>query len=151
MAMAAEKLGYLTPEKKEALEAQLARTQAELERLGRGHPDWAAEVDAAIAAFNASDIAAARDAFARIDDLIAERRAALLAEEATLRLEAARSKHAQATLLYPFEVSKAEPLLTRGCRAGGDQLQVLDRLRTRPDAISGASTARLRRSSARTA
>ncbi len=107
----AESQGFLSPEKARALEEQVARTQADLERLRRDNPDWASEIDAAIRAFNASDLAAARDAFARIDALIEDRRVALLAEEATLRLEAARSKHAQATLFYPFEVSKAEPLL----------------------------------------
>jgi tetratricopeptide (TPR) repeat protein len=110
--LVAESQGYLSPERARALEEQVARTQADLERLRRDNPDWAADVDAAIAAFNASDPDAAREAFARIDALIDERRAALLAEEATLRLEAARSKHAQATLLYLFEASKAEPLLT---------------------------------------
>jgi tetratricopeptide (TPR) repeat protein len=110
--LVAESQGFLSPERARALEEQVARTQTDLERLRRDNPDWAAEIDTAIRAFNASDLAAARDAFARIDALIEERRVALLAEEATLRLEAARSKHAQATLFHPFEASKAEPLLT---------------------------------------
>jgi tetratricopeptide (TPR) repeat protein len=110
--LVAESQGYLSPEKAAALTAQVRRTQADLERLRRDHPDWAGEVDAAIRAFNASDLAGARAAFARIDALIEERRAALLAEEADLRLEQARSKHAQATLFHPFEASRAEPLLT---------------------------------------
>ena len=57
-----------------------------------------------IEAFNRSDLDAARAAFARIDTLIAQGRRNLAAEEA-------RSKQAQATLFYPFEFSKSEPLL----------------------------------------
>jgi tetratricopeptide (TPR) repeat protein len=100
----AEQQGYVSPAAAEALRAQAARTQADLDELRRQSPDWAAEIDRAIRAFNDSDVEAARAAFAEIDRLIAER-----VEE--LRAEQARSKHAQATLLYPFQFSKSEPLL----------------------------------------
>ena len=96
--------GYVAPDDVAALQDQLDRTQRDLEELRALNPDWAAEVDKVIAAVNASEPDAAREAFARLDALIAERRA-------ELRVEEARSKHAQATLLYAFEVSKAEPLL----------------------------------------
>ena len=109
----AEQQGYLSPEKAKALEEQVARTQRDLERIRAVDPDWRTEVDAAIEAFNRSDIAGAKTAFARIDALIAERRAALTAQERELRQEEARSKHAQATLFYPFEASQSEPLLTQ--------------------------------------
>ena len=109
----AEQQGYLSPEKAKALEDQIARTQADLERIRVADPDWRAEVDEAIEAFNRSDIAGAKAAFARIDALIAERRAKLIAQERELRQEEARSKHAQATLFYPFEASRSEPLLTQ--------------------------------------
>ena len=100
----AEQQGYVSPSAAEALRAQAARTQADLEELRRRHPDWAAEVNSAIRAFNESDLDGARAAFADIDRLISEQRAELSAEQA-------RSKYAQATLLYPFEFSKSEPLL----------------------------------------
>lgn len=117
----AESQGYVSPERARALEEQAARTQADLDRLRREDPDWAAEVDAAVRAFNASDPAAALDAFARLDDLIDESRARLLAREAELRLEAARSKHAQATLVYPHLASKAEPLLAAAAELAGSR------------------------------
>jgi tetratricopeptide (TPR) repeat protein len=111
--MVAENQGYLSPEKAKALEEQVARTQQDLERIREADPDWQAEVDTAIEAFNRSDIDGAKAAFARIDALIAKRRAELSAQERELRLEEARSKHAQATLFYPFEASRSEPLLTQ--------------------------------------
>jgi tetratricopeptide (TPR) repeat protein len=109
----AEQQGYLSPEKAKALEEQVARTQRDLERIRAADPDWRAEVDAAIEAFNRSDLDGAKSAFARIDALIAERRAELTMQECELRLEEARSKHAQATLFYPYESSRSEPLLTQ--------------------------------------
>ena len=108
----AEHQGFLSPENARALEHQVARTQADLDRLRQDRPEWRTEVDAAIQAFNDSDITGAKAAFARIDALMAERRADLRAEERELRLEEARSKNAQATLFYPFEFSRSEPLLT---------------------------------------
>ena len=42
-----------------------------------------------------------------------QRRAALTAQERDLRLEEARSEHAQATLFYALEASRSEPLLTQ--------------------------------------
>jgi tetratricopeptide (TPR) repeat protein len=109
----AEQQGYLSPEKAKALEEQVERTQRDLARIRAVDPDWRAEVDAAIEAFNRSDLDGAKSAFARIDALIAERRAQLTMQERQLRLEEARSKHAQATLFYPFEASRSEPLLTQ--------------------------------------
>ena len=100
----AEQQGYVSPSAAEALLAQAERTQADLDELRRQSPDWAAEVDRAIRAFNRSDIEGAREAFAQIDRLISQRRTELSAE-------LARSKHAQATLLYPFQFSRSEPLL----------------------------------------
>ncbi|TVQ58443.1 MAG: hypothetical protein EA355_01990, partial [Rhodobacteraceae bacterium] len=100
----AESQGFVAPAAAAALRERVARTQAELEEIRRTHPEWRREIDAAIDAFNRSDLDGARDAFARIDALIDARR-----EE--LRREAARSKHAQATLFHPFEASKAGPLL----------------------------------------
>ena len=111
--MLAEHQGYLSPEKAKALEEQVARTQQDLERIRAADPDWRAEVDTAIEAFNRSDIDRAKAAFARIDALIAKRRTELSAQERELRLEEARSKHAQATLFYPFEASRSGPLLTQ--------------------------------------
>ncbi len=69
-----------------------------------------------IAAFNASNPDEAREAFARLDDKIADRRAELRSEEA-------RSKHAQATLLYPFHASKAEPLLCAAAYLAQENVQ----------------------------
>ena len=100
----AEQQGYVSPSAAEVLLAQVERTQADLDELRRQSPDWAAEVDRVIRAFNRSDIEGAREAFAEIDRLISQRRAELSAE-------LARSKHAQATLLYPFQFSRSEPLL----------------------------------------
>jgi tetratricopeptide (TPR) repeat protein len=100
----AEQQGYVSPTAAEALRARADRTQAELDSLRRQNPDWAAEVDGAIRAFNDSDPEAAREAFAEIDRLISER-------VGELRTEQARSKYAQATLLYPFQFSKSAPLL----------------------------------------
>lgn len=108
----AEQQGYLPPEKAKALKEQVERTQADLEQLRQAGEEWRIQVDAAIEAFNKSDVEGAKAAFARIDALMSERRSQLHAEERTMRLEEARSKHAQATLLYPFEVSRSEPLLT---------------------------------------
>jgi len=96
--------GFVSPENAAALQEQLARTQSDLDELRGLNPDWAAEVDKVIEAVNASEPDAAQEAFARLDALIGARRA-------ELRVEEARSKHAQATLLFQFQVSKAEPLL----------------------------------------
>ena len=96
--------GFVPPEHVAALEQQVARTEADLDKLRRAHPDWHAKIDEAIQAFNESDLTRARTAFIQIDALIAAGRAELAAE-------AARSKYAQATLFYPFEASRAEPLL----------------------------------------
>ena len=51
----AERQGYLAPEKAAALAEQVRRTQADLEHIRPVDPDWRAEVDAAIDAFNRSD------------------------------------------------------------------------------------------------
>ena len=118
----AEGQGYLAPEKAAALAEQVLRTQADLEQIRRVDPDWRAEVDAAIDAFNRSDLPGAHAAFARIDALIAARRARLRDEEAGLRLEEARSKHAQATLLYAHQASAAEPLLAQAAELAGDNV-----------------------------
>ncbi|MEP1698564.1 MAG: hypothetical protein ABJJ69_18680, partial [Paracoccaceae bacterium] len=100
----AESQGHLSPEATRKLREQVARTQTDLDALRQQYPDWASEIDRAINAFNESDIEGARSAFEEIDHLITERRA-------DLRLEQARSKHAQATLLYPSRLSQSGPLL----------------------------------------
>ncbi len=61
-------------------------------------------MNSVIDAVNNAEPDAARQAFANLRELIAERRT-------ELRIEEARLNHAEATLLYAFEVSKAEPLL----------------------------------------
>ncbi|MFK7874742.1 MAG: tetratricopeptide repeat protein [Paracoccaceae bacterium] len=96
--------GFLAPDDASALQDQLVRTQADLDELRTLNPDWAQEVNSVIDAVNNAEPDAARQAFSNLRDLIAERRA-------ELRVEEARLNHAEATLLYTFEVSKAEPLL----------------------------------------
>ena len=107
----AEQRGYVSPEVVEDLREQAARTQADLDALRRESSDLAAKIDRAIRAFNEGDIDGARAAFAEFDRLIADRRAELRAEDDELRVEQARSLHAQATLFYPFAFSESEPLL----------------------------------------
>ena len=107
----AEAQGYLSPEAAQALKDQVARTQADLDALRRTNEAWGAEVDKVIAAFNASEPDKAREAFARIDALIDAKREDRATEQRRDDLAQAKSKHAQATLLYPFEASKAAPLL----------------------------------------
>ncbi|MCY4334401.1 MAG: tetratricopeptide repeat protein [Litoreibacter sp.] len=99
-----EDQGFLAPEDAAALQDQLVRTQADLDELRALNPDWAQEVNTVIDAVNNAEPDAARQAFANLRELIAERRT-------ELRIEEARLNHAEATLLYSFEVSKAEPLL----------------------------------------
>jgi tetratricopeptide (TPR) repeat protein len=98
--------GGLPAEAVEALRERLGRTQKELAALRDQHPSWAKEIDAAVRAFNNSDRPGAKAAFARIDVLMDKRRH-------DLRKEQARAKHAQATLLYPFNYKQSEPLLCR--------------------------------------
>lgn len=111
----AESQGHLSPEATRKLREQVARTQTDLEALHQQYPDWASEIDRAINAFNESDIEGARSAFEEIDDLIIERRA-------DLRLEHARSKHAQATLFHPFDFSKAVPLLCEAAELAASEV-----------------------------
>jgi tetratricopeptide (TPR) repeat protein len=120
--MAAGKRGYLPPEEAAALREQLARTQADLDALRNTNQAWGAEVDKVIAAFNASDPDSARDAFARIDALIDARRQDRAAEQRADDLAQARSKHAQATLLYPHRVSARLPLLRQAAELAGDDV-----------------------------
>ncbi|MCB1372313.1 MAG: hypothetical protein KDJ83_15585 [Rhodobacteraceae bacterium] len=96
--------GYVAPEDVEALRVQLDRAQADLDAVRTQRPDVKAEVDRAIRAANAGDRDAAQAAFAAANATIEE------AAEAA-RLEQARLKSAEATLLYPFRASQAEPLL----------------------------------------
>jgi tetratricopeptide (TPR) repeat protein len=105
----AESKGYVSPQAAEDLKLRVARTQTDLDALRAINPDWKADVDAAIAAFNASDLDEAHAAFARIDALISTRRMDLAREEARLN-------NAQATLFYPFEASKSAPLLCEAAR-----------------------------------
>lgn len=100
----AERQGHLPPEAAEALREQVARTQANLDTLREHHPDWAQKIDRAINGYNRGKIDNSRSSFEQIDRRIAEH----LAELGSL---AARSKYAQAILFYPFELSKAEPLI----------------------------------------
>jgi tetratricopeptide (TPR) repeat protein len=101
---AAESQGFLSPEAVAELKERLARAETALDAVRIESPELAPEVDGAIRAVNARDPGAARAAFA-------EANAAIDAREADMRRERARLKYAEATLLYPFEASKAEPLL----------------------------------------
>jgi|GEM_PF-6889301 len=100
----AEKEGFSSPDSVALLNERLDRAETDLDNLRKVHPDWAAEINAAIEAFNAENFDSAKEAFAEIDALIAARRA-------ELRQEEARSKYTQAILFYPFEYSKSQPLL----------------------------------------
>lgn len=100
----AQAQGYVSPEDARLLLEKVERAEVDLERLRQVHPDWKAEIDAAVAAFNKGNLDDAMQAFARVDQLIS-------ASQAELRAEEARSKYTQATLFYPFDFTKATPLL----------------------------------------
>ncbi|MEM8591014.1 MAG: hypothetical protein AAGF13_00660, partial [Pseudomonadota bacterium] len=109
----AREAGYVSPDAAEALREQLQGAQNDLNSLRQQSPDWREQVDEVIASFNASDPEEARAAFARLDELISSHREHLAEQEA-------RSKHAQATLLYPFEASKAAPLMAAAAELATD-------------------------------
>ena len=111
----AQAQGYVSPEEAELLVDKVERAEVDLERLRQAHPDWKAEIDAAVEAFNKGDFGDASEAFARIDALIAARRAELRAEEA-------RSKYTQATLFHPFEYSKSAPLLCEAAELAASEI-----------------------------
>lgn len=105
--------GYVSSETVDDLREQLQRTQNDLNTLRQQGPDWRKQVDEAIASLNASKSDEARKAFARLDDLIRS-------QEGTAAQQEARSKHAQATLLYRSEASKAAPLMSEAAQLAGD-------------------------------
>lgn len=100
----AQDQGFVSPEEAILLAERVERAEDDLQQLRRTHPDWNAEIDAAVRAFNEGNLNAAIEAFARVDALIAASRADLRADEA-------RSKYTQATLFHPFEYSKSALLL----------------------------------------
>ncbi len=98
------KIGGLSVDAAEAMRQQLQRTRSDLTEMREDHPDWAAEIDAAIRGFNESEPQQTDAALTKIETLIAKRRNILRGEEA-------KTKRARATLVYPFDYARAEPLL----------------------------------------
>ena len=84
--------------------------------------DVKAEVDRAIAAVNESDPAAARAAFAQANAAFDERTSEREAAASQDRIEQARLKNAEAALLYPIDLSKAEPLLCQAAELAATEI-----------------------------
>ncbi len=99
-----EKTGGLTAEGAAEIRRQLNGAQADLTEMREKHPDWAEEINAAIAGFNDSEPEQTEAALVAIETLIAKRRE-------NLRDEEAKTKRARATLVYTYDYAKAEPLL----------------------------------------
>lgn len=98
--------GYVAPAEVAMLQERLDRAQSEIDGVLQSHPDLKPELSRAIDEVNAGDPNAARAAFATAEK-------ALAPDDASARIERAHLMNAQATLLYPFKISKAEPLLCR--------------------------------------
>lgn len=101
---AIERAALATSAEVDAFCGQLESAQDELATLRGEYPEWSEEIDRIVEQFDVGDPEATRQAFEDLDALMADRRKELREAEVS-------SKVARANLLYPFEISKAEPLL----------------------------------------
>jgi len=102
----AQEAGYQSPEAVAQLEIQLAKTQAALDEMRRNSPDLAEEINHLIQSVNEAEPEETRAAFQHLRARISEQRLSLQRNEAKLY-------HAEATLLYPFDLSQSRPLLQK--------------------------------------
>ncbi|ARE41671.1 hypothetical protein RGUI_3530 [Rhodovulum sp. P5] len=110
----AEQQGHVSAEAAARLSDRVGRVETALDELRGAHPDWTADIDAAIAGFNAGQIDSAQAAFARIDALIAPRWADWSREDA-------QSKYVQATLFHALDATRSEPLLCAAATLAQDE------------------------------